>query len=86
MGFDDKLRMGDFAKDLKMQDKSSQSCSEITVTIKDEEKTLKTKFLVYDKYEVNDNDPIIKDCVARTLKDFGSDPTKIKVRINLEIL
>ena len=81
---------GDFGKDLSSMavevPKADGTCSEITVTIKDEEKTLKTKFLIYDKFEVHHNDLIIKDCVARSLRDFGSEPCKIKVRINLDIL
>jgi hypothetical protein len=60
--------------------------SEITVTIKDDEKTLREKFLIYDTYEVSDTDPIIKDCINKTMKSFGSEPTDIRVRINLEVL
>lgn len=62
------------------------SASEITVTIKDEEKTLKEKFLIYEAYQVSDSDPVIKDCIDKTMKSFGSEPTDIRVRINLEVL
>lgn len=65
---------------------AKETASELTVTIKDEEKTLKAKFLLYDEYNISQDDPIIKDCIARTLKDFGSDPTDIRVRINLVVL
>lgn len=58
---------------------------EITVTVKDEEKRLIKKFLVYEKIEVNENDPIIKGCVDEVIKDFGNSFDSIKVRINLEI-
>ena len=60
--------------------------SEITVTVKDEERRLTSKTLCYEKYSVDDNDPIIKDCIARALKDFATDPSGIKVKITMEIL
>lgn len=59
--------------------------SEITVSIKDEEKTLKKKFLIYEPFMVSENDTTIKSCIEDTVKDFSSDPDKIKVRINMLI-
>lgn len=59
--------------------------SEITVSIKDEEKTLKKKFLIYEPFMVSENDTTIKSCIEDTVKDFNSDPDKIKVRINMLI-
>jgi hypothetical protein len=60
------------------------SC-EVTVIIKDEEKTLRKKFLVYEPITVNENDPIIKDCIEETLQNFDGDPDHIEVKINLQI-
>jgi hypothetical protein len=59
--------------------------SELTVTIKDEEKTLRTKYALYDKYSVNENDPIIKDCIEKTLENFDGEPMDVIVNIKLEI-
>lgn len=59
--------------------------SEITVTVKDEEKNLRYKYLIYEKYCVDPFDPIIKDCVDNAVSNFGSEPMNISVRINLEI-
>jgi len=56
---------------------------ELTVSIKDEEKTLKKKFLIYENFTVNENDPMIKSCIEETLKNFSAPPLRITVRINL---
>lgn len=70
-----------------VQQTSGPSASEVTVTIKnDEGKTLKEKFLIYDPYQVCEDDPIIRDCIARTLKDFMDDPSDIKVKISMTVL
>jgi len=61
-------------------------CSVITVTVKDEEKRLSSKSLIYDSYCVHPDDPVIKDCIARALKDFNADPTDIRLKISLEVL
>ena len=59
--------------------------SEITVIIKDDEKTLKKKFGIYDPYTVEENNEIIKNCIDETLKNFDGTPDDIKVKISLEI-
>lgn len=80
--------MGDFARDLTPpSSKMTKSyCSEITVTIKDDEKRLTKKTLVYETYTVNEEDPIIHGCIAEALKEFNGDPTDVKVRVNLTVL
>lgn len=57
----------------------------LTVAIKDEEKTLRTKYLIYETYTTDENDPIIKDCIEKTLDNFDGEPSDIRVIINLEI-
>jgi hypothetical protein len=59
--------------------------SEITVIIKDEEKTLRKNFLIYESYSVHESDPIIKSCIDDVLKNFSSEPKDINVKIHLEI-
>lgn len=59
--------------------------SELTVTIKDEEKNLRTKYLIYETYTTDENDPIIKDCIEKTLENFDGEPSDITVNIKLEI-
>jgi len=59
--------------------------SEVMVVVKDEEKNLRTKYLIYDNFSVDEEDPIIKDCVDKTLKNFDGEPTDISVKITMEI-
>ena len=59
--------------------------SELTVAIKDDEKTLRTKYLLYEIYTTDENDPIIKDCIQKTLDNFDGEPSDITVTIKLEI-
>lgn len=59
--------------------------SELTVSIKDSEKTLKKKFPMYDTYLVSDNDEKIKGCIDEVLKNFAGEPERISVKINLQV-
>lgn len=59
---------------------------EVTVTVKNEEKSLKTKYLIYEDLCVNQDDPIIKNCVEQAVKNFSDEHDKIGVRINLEVV
>ena len=59
--------------------------SELTVIIKDSEKTLRKKFLAYDKYTVDRDDPYIKECIEDTVKDFQAEPEKINLKISMLI-
>lgn len=59
--------------------------SELTVIIKDEEKSLKKKFLIYDIYTVDESDQVIKDCIEETLQNFDGDPSSVKVNIAMEM-
>lgn len=59
--------------------------SELSVMIKDDEKRLNKKFTIYESYTVDENDPIIKDCVEQTLENFDGTPDNIKVTITLEM-
>jgi hypothetical protein len=62
-----------------------ETASTITVTIKDDEKTLNAKYLMYQDYSVDVNDPIISSCIAQTLKSFEGEPNEVRVRINLSL-
>ena len=68
------------------QQLDNASVSELTITIKDEEKTHRVKHLVYGPYLVHHNDEIIKGYVDQALSEFKGDPSTIRVKISLEIL
>jgi adenine/guanine phosphoribosyltransferase-like PRPP-binding protein len=59
--------------------------SELKVTIKDEEKKLDKKFLIYDTYTTDENDPMIKQCIYETLENFDGEPEKVIVTIKIEM-
>lgn len=61
------------------------SFSEICVTIKDDEKRLSKKFLLYETYQVDEEDSTIQECIQETLKNFDGDPENVRVTITLEI-
>lgn len=59
--------------------------SELSVIIKNEEKRQTTKSLIYDDYQVKMDDPIIAQCIADAVKQFGVEPESIKVKIAMEV-
>lgn len=59
--------------------------SEITVIVKDEERTLRQKYLQYELYAVDQHDPVIKSCIDQTLNEFQGEPDSVQVKISVEI-
>lgn len=59
--------------------------AEVTITIRNEEKALKSKFLIYDTFTTADCDPTLKDCVDKAKAAFKDEFDTIKIRINLEV-
>jgi len=53
---------------------------ELVITIKDEERTLKKEFLIYEPVTLSEDDPIIIQCVEEVLQEFQGEPDDIKVR------
>lgn len=59
--------------------------AELTTILKDEEKTLRTKYLIYDAITLSETDPIVLNCINQSLKNFISEPSDISVRITMVI-
>jgi len=59
--------------------------SELTVILKDSDRTYRQQFLVYEKYCLDENDPVILTCIEQAKKNFQGDPETIQVRIHMEI-
>jgi len=59
--------------------------SELSVIVKNDEKRQTTKHLIYEDYQVRYDDPIIAQCIADAVKQFGQEPDDIKIKITLEI-
>ncbi|HEX4374872.1 MAG TPA: hypothetical protein VHZ50_16325 [Puia sp.] len=59
--------------------------SELSVTIKDSEKSLTKKYLQYEIYAVHEEDFVIKNAIQETLANFDGEPENIIVKIKMEI-
>lgn len=59
--------------------------SEISVTIKDDEKRLTKKFMKYNVYSVSEDEPVIKECIDEVLSNFDGTPESIRVTIVMEM-
>ena len=59
--------------------------SELTVILKDSDRTYRQKFLVYATYYVSEDDPEIQKCIEEAKKNFDGDPEEITIKISLEI-
>lgn len=57
--------------------------SEITVILKDSERSYKQKFLIYETYVVSLDDETIKKCIEEAKQNF-KDPEDIKIKISME--
>lgn len=59
--------------------------NELTVILKDSDRTYRQKFLVYESYTVSDEDPVILSCIDKAKENFDGEPDEIQVKIHLEI-
>ncbi len=59
--------------------------SELTVILKDESRTYRQKFLVYNTYCANDSDPFIQECIQEAKKQFEGQPDSIRIKISIEV-
>ena len=59
--------------------------TEITVILKDSERTYRHKFIMYETYYAAHDDPIIISCIEEAKKYFLNEPETIQVKIHLEI-
>jgi len=59
--------------------------NELTVILKDEARTYRQKFLIYEEYVVSCDCALIRDCIEAAKKNFEGEPDSIQVKIHLEI-
>jgi hypothetical protein len=59
--------------------------SEITVIVKDDERSLRKKHLIYDVYAIDENDPILSQCIRDSEKEFGGEATDVQVKISMTV-
>lgn len=58
----------------------------IKIVLKDDEKRMSHKFLVYDQFEASSNSEIIKQCVDEAKKSFDGEPDSTQVKIDFDYL
>ncbi len=63
----------------------SAQVSVLTVIVKDSDRTMRKKFLLYDVYEISANDPVIGRCIAETIDGFKGTPEKVTIRISFDL-
>ncbi len=59
--------------------------SELSITVKNEEKRQTTKHLIYDLYTVHEEDDLIKKHMDEAVKEFNATPDSVRVKITLEV-
>ena len=59
--------------------------NELTVILKDEDRTYRQKFLIYESYVIAESDPIVITCIEAAKKNFDGEPESITIKISLEI-
>jgi hypothetical protein len=60
--------------------------SELTVILKDSDRTYKQDFIIYESYLISERDKIILDCIAEAKQNFQGEPESVQVKIHMEIL
>lgn len=58
---------------------------EVTIVLKDSERTYRQKFLIYDEMQASEHDAIIVGCIESAKKNFEGEPEIIQVRIHIEL-
>jgi len=59
--------------------------NELTVVLKDSERTFRQKFLMYDQYAMNEDEPAILRCIEEAKKSFEGEPENIQIKVHMEI-
>jgi hypothetical protein len=59
--------------------------NELTVILKDSERTYRQKFLLYVTYLVSKEDHIVRKCIEEAKKNFKGEPESVQIKIHLEV-
>lgn len=54
--------------------------TEINVIVKDSERTMKQKFLCYEKLHISEESELLKGYIEEAIKNFGSEPEDIIIK------
>ena len=53
--------------------------------MKDEQRTFRQKYIVYESYQVAEDDPLIAKYIEDAKRNFDGDPEIIQIKIHMEI-
>lgn len=59
--------------------------NELTVVLKDSERTYRHKFVIYESYAVSDDDKLILSCIEEAKKSFDGEPDSVQIKIHMEV-
>ena len=59
--------------------------NELTVILKDEHRTYKQKFMIYEPYSVSQHDTTIAQCITEAKKNFDGEPENVQIKIHMDI-
>ena len=59
---------------------------EIAITLKDEERTLRKDFLIYETITLDPHDPILDKCIHEAIEEFKGAADSIKIRALMILL
>ena len=62
-----------------------QEAKELTIVLKDEEKRMTHKFLIYEDLSVSYQDDTIRKCINEAKKSFDGQPDSIVIKIKLVV-
>ncbi len=61
------------------------SAVELTVIMKNDERTQRQKFLIYEKITLEQSDPIVAKCLAEAYKNFNGCVEDVTIRTTMVI-
>lgn len=58
---------------------------ELTVILKGESNSYKHKFLLYETFTIDAQDPVIQRCVNEAMNNFSPKADEVRIKISMEI-
>jgi hypothetical protein len=58
---------------------------ELSVTVKNDDKRMTKKHLVYEECTISEEDPIIKGAIYEAISDFGAEKEDLDIRVKISM-
>ena len=68
-----------------VQSPAIETLSEVTVILKDEERTYKHKQIIYESYAISYDDPVIQRLIEEAKKNFVGEPDDIIIKTHFQV-